>query len=61
MKKITIELDCGDKNCEKCHFQYRDIKFKQHTYCDLLNCYLGDSSEGPIERADRCLEIAEAV
>jgi hypothetical protein len=61
MKKITIKIDCGDEYCEKCHFKYTDIIYKQHTYCRFYNCYLGDATKGLIKRTDKCLEAEDRV
>jgi hypothetical protein len=57
MKKIVIEIACGETICNECHKQYGDVCYEYFRYCNLFSVYLGDSREGEILRCQECKKL----
>jgi hypothetical protein len=54
MKKITIEIDCGDRKCEECRFMSSpDAEGRMN--CGIFYVYLGNKEHGDSYRCYDCV------
>jgi len=60
MKKILVEIDCGDKYCGDCKFKNIDVYGnKRYCLCSMFFKSLGSENYGELKRLKLCVN-AEA-
>jgi len=59
--KITIEINCGEKTCEKCRFRDMEYLYEHRTqHCELFHKDLRAINEDQVLRCNECIAACKA-